>query len=109
MPTLRPTIRAADQFHALSDGTRLRILGLLRRGERCVCELAEALDLRQSLLSFHLKTLKEAGLVADRREGRWMYYALSPSALERLADQLSSLAAGADIPRRRKTRCEETP
>jgi ArsR family transcriptional regulator, arsenate/arsenite/antimonite-responsive transcriptional repressor len=109
MPSLRPTLRAADQFHALSDETRLRILELLRGGEQCVCELTEALDLRQSLLSFHLKTLKEAGLVADRREGRWMYYALSPGALERLAAHLSSLAAGADVPRRRQTRCEDAP
>ena len=109
MPSLRPALRAADQFHALSDDTRLRILELLQGGERCVCELTEALDMRQSLLSFHLKTLKEAGLVADRREGRWMYYALSPDALERLAAHLSSLAARAAIPRRRKSRCEEAP
>jgi ArsR family transcriptional regulator len=65
------------QFRALSDETRLRIIDLLRGGERCVCELMEELDAGQSLLSFHLKTLKTAGLVTDRRDGRWSYYALN--------------------------------
>jgi ArsR family transcriptional regulator len=72
------------QFRALADENRLRIVDLLRGGERCVCELTDALDLGQSLLSFHLKTLKDAGLVSDRREGRWAYYALSPDAFAQL-------------------------
>src|SRR5256886_14146447 len=70
--------RAARQFHALSDETRLEIVRLLSHGERCVCELQDVLDAAQSRLSFHLKTLKDAGLVTDRRECRWVYYALSP-------------------------------
>jgi ArsR family transcriptional regulator len=74
--------RVARVFHALSDPTRLRILSLLERGERCVCELTDALDAAQSRLSFHLKMLKEAGLVIDRKEGRWVYYRLDPEALE---------------------------
>ena len=69
--------RAARLFHALSDRTRLSILQRLRFGERCVCELTDALDAAQSRLSFHLRVLKEAGLVSDRREGRWMYYTLT--------------------------------
>jgi ArsR family transcriptional regulator len=72
------------QFRALSDETRLRIVDLLRGGERCVCELTAALDVGQSLLSFHLKTLKDAGLVTDRREGRWAYYTLEPEAFAQL-------------------------
>jgi ArsR family transcriptional regulator len=72
------------QFRALSDENRLRIVDLLRNGERCVCELTDALDLGQSLLSFHLKTLKDAGLVTDRREGRWAYYTLNPDAFAQL-------------------------
>lgn len=72
------------RFHALSDETRLRIVDLLRGGEQCVCELTSALDMRQSLLSFHLKTLKDAGLVTDRREGRWSYYALNAEAFAQL-------------------------
>ncbi len=55
--------RAARWFHALSDETRLHIVWLLAGGERCVCDLQEALDAAQSRLSFHLKTLREAGLV----------------------------------------------
>ncbi len=78
------TDRAADMarvFHALSDATRLKIIDLLRRGERCVCELTDALGASQPRLSFHLKTLKEAGLVADRRDGRWVHYRLAPEAV----------------------------
>lgn len=67
--------------HALSDPTRLEILERLRGGERCVCDLVDLIGGGQSRLSFHLKTLKEAGLVHDRREGRWVHYALSPDAI----------------------------
>src|SRR4030095_7807674 len=73
--------RTARLFHALSDETRLRVLELLRDGERCVCDLSEAVGAQQSRLSFHLRTLKEAGLVSDRRQGRWIYYAVRPEAL----------------------------
>ena len=72
------------QFRALSDETRLRIIDQLRGGECCVCELTATLQAGQSLLSFHLKTLKEAGLVTDRREGRWSYYTLNQEAFENL-------------------------
>lgn len=83
------------QFRALADPTRLQIVDLLRGGERCVCELTDALDLGQSLLSFHLKTMKDAGLVTDRREGRWAYYKLNPDAFA----QLESFVGG--LPSRR--------
>lgn len=73
--------RAVSLFHALSDPIRLSILELLRGGERCVCDLQDDLDTAQSKLSFHLKVLKEAGLVADRREGRWSYYTIVAEAL----------------------------
>lgn len=81
----------ARLFQALSDETRLRIVGQLLAGEECVCDLTEALDAQQSRLSFHLKTLKEAGLVLDRREGRWVYYALNPEALDTLAGFAAAL------------------
>jgi ArsR family transcriptional regulator, arsenate/arsenite/antimonite-responsive transcriptional repressor len=86
------TDRAARLFHALSDETRLSILERLRRGERCVCELTDALDAAQSRLSFHLRVLKEAGLVTDRREGRWMYYTLNAEKLADVADLAQTLA-----------------
>jgi ArsR family transcriptional regulator len=78
--------RGVALFHALSDSTRLEILEMLRGGERCVCELQDELDAAQSRLSFHLKVLKDAGLVADRREGRWSYYTIIPEALAEVHD-----------------------
>ena len=78
--------RAAQLFHALSDETRLGILEMLRSGERCVCDLQDDLEAAQSRLSFHLKVLREAGLVADRREGRWAYYSIVPGALAEVHD-----------------------
>ncbi len=64
-------------FHALSDPLRVQVLDLLRDRELCVCDLCEVLNVTQSKLSFHLKTLKEAQLVRSRQEGRWIYYSLS--------------------------------
>lgn len=78
--------RAAELFHALSDETRLAILEMLRDGERCVCELQDDLDAAQSRLSFHLKVLRDAGLVRDRRDGRWSYYRIEPRALAEVHD-----------------------
>lgn len=76
--------RIGRWFHALSDETRLQIIDRLSEGEQCVCELTDLLDAGQSRLSFHLKTLKDAGLLKDRREGRWVYYSLNPEAVEEL-------------------------
>jgi ArsR family transcriptional regulator len=67
----------AAGFHALSEPLRLQILEMLRTQELCVCELCEKLEVPQSKLSFHLKTLKEADLVRSRQEGRWIYYSLN--------------------------------
>ena len=78
--------RAVALFHALSDPIRLSIMELLRGGERCVCDLQDDLETAQSKLSFHLKVLKDAGLVSDRREGRWSYYTIVPEALAEVHD-----------------------
>ena len=64
-------------FHALSDPLRIQILELLREQELCVCDLCDRLSVPQSKLSFHLKTLKEAGFVRSRQESRWVYYSLN--------------------------------
>jgi len=93
--TLPAVGRAARRFHALSDETRLEIVRLLSHGERCVCELQNVLDAAQSRLSFHLKKLKDAGLVSDRREGRWVYYALNRDALREIAEFASEVKPGA--------------
>jgi ArsR family transcriptional regulator len=78
--------RAVELFHALSDETRLDILEMLRDGEHCVCDLQDELSAAQSRLSFHLRVLKEAGLVSDRKEGRWAYYSIIPDALAEVHD-----------------------
>ena len=78
--------RAAQLFHALSDATRLGILEKLRGGEQCVCDLQDDLDAAQSRLSFHLRVLKDAGVVSDRKEGRWSYYSIVPEALAEVHD-----------------------
>lgn len=83
--------RGAQLFHALSDATRLAILEMLRTGERCVCELQDELDAAQSRLSFHLRVLRDAGLVTDRREGRWAYYSIVPEAVAEVHDLAVSL------------------
>ncbi|MBF2051110.1 MAG: ArsR/SmtB family transcription factor [Leptolyngbya sp. IPPAS B-1204] len=79
----------AAGFHALSEPLRLQILDLLRTQELCVCELCEKLDVPQSKLSFHLKTLKEAGLVHARQEGRWIYYGLNLAQLVAMEQYLA--------------------
>ena len=97
--------RSTKLFHALSDPTRLAILQRLRFGERCVCDLTDALDAAQSRLSFHLKVLKEAGLVADRREGRWMYYTINTDALGQIRELVDALAAEPTAAERRSGCC----
>ncbi|MFI5247141.1 MAG: ArsR/SmtB family transcription factor [Nitrospirales bacterium] len=84
MITIKSRDQSASLFHALSDETRLEIMEHLKDGEQCVCDLTDALKTGLSRLSFHLKVLKEAGLIKDRPEGRWMYYSLNPDALEEL-------------------------
>lgn len=66
-------------FKALSEETRLRIITLLERGELCVCDLVAALNMSQPKVSFHLNVLKEAGLLKDRRQGRWTHYCIDDS------------------------------
>jgi ArsR family transcriptional regulator, arsenate/arsenite/antimonite-responsive transcriptional repressor len=69
----------ASIFKALSDETRLRIVKLLERGELCVCDIVAALGLVQPKVSFHLGVLKDAGLVRDRKEGKWIHYRFDES------------------------------
>src|SRR3954465_6787999 len=85
------TERAIELFHALSDETRLEIIELLGRGERCVCELTGALDAAQSRLSFHLRVLKDAGIVRDRKEGRWVHYELDAEVFEEIEALISGM------------------
>jgi ArsR family transcriptional regulator, arsenate/arsenite/antimonite-responsive transcriptional repressor len=103
--TIPDLARAAELFHALSDRTRLAIVQRLRAGERCVCELTDALEAAQSRLSFHLKVLKDAGLVTDRREGRWMYYTLNLETLAEVGELADTLASSPSSAERRSGCC----
>lgn len=70
-------------FKALADETRLRVIKLLQKRELCVCELMQVLGMSQPRISRHLTVLKNAGLVDDRREGRWIHYSLRKEALQK--------------------------
>ena len=90
--------QARALLKALADPLRLQILESLSDGERCVCDLTEGLGLAQSKLSFHLRVLREAGLVAQRTSGRWSYYCLKPEAIEHLAGWLMALRQRCEKP-----------
>ncbi len=79
----------------LADPLRARIVELLAVEQLCTCHLVELTGARQTNVSNHLRALREAGLVASEPCGRFTYYRLEPDALDRLAAQLSALAAGA--------------
>lgn len=85
------TARAAALFHALADPIRVKVVTLLLGGERCVCELMDDLGLAQSRLSWHLKTLSDAGFITGRREGRWIYYSLSADVMAETRDVLDAM------------------
>ncbi len=70
----------AEVFKALADPIRLRILELLSPEIRCNCHLQDQLDLAPNLLSYHLKVLRDAGIVEGTRRGRWVDYAITPEA-----------------------------
>lgn len=88
---------------AFADASRVRILMALRKKELCVCELCDALGITQSTLSTHLQVIRNAGLVSARKEGKWMYYAITPKAANLLDSflQFFSDALKADATLRR--------
>jgi ArsR family transcriptional regulator, arsenate/arsenite/antimonite-responsive transcriptional repressor len=80
-------------FRALADRTRLRLLNLMRDGEVCVCFFVEILGTNQPKISRHLAYLRRAGIVAARREGKWMHYRINTPADSYAADVLSDVQA----------------
>jgi ArsR family transcriptional regulator len=83
--------RIAAVAKALGEPVRVQILDLLRRSDEevCQCELIALFDIKQSLLSHHMKKLTAAGLVAVERRHRWAYYSLAPGAFEELSAWLT--------------------
>lgn len=84
-------------FKAFCDENRIRILKLLRTGEKCACVLLEDLHISQPTLSHHMKILCDSGIVTGRKEGKWMYYSLSAPDLEYAVNCLKALTAADDV------------
>jgi len=78
-------------FKALADSNRLKIVKLLKEGELCACELTIALSSSQSTVSHHLSVLKNAGLIKERKEGKWSYFRLSEGAVIEILKQAKLL------------------
>jgi ArsR family transcriptional regulator len=78
-------------FKALADPNRLKIVKLLKEGELCACELTIALSSSQSTVSHHISVLKNAGLIKERKEGKWSYFRLSDGAVIELLTQAKLL------------------
>lgn len=85
-----PAVEACALLSAVSDPVRLGIVRRLVEGRRCVCELQHAEPIPANLLSYHLRVLREAGLVTATKRGRWVDYDLAPDALDRLHAALPS-------------------
>jgi len=87
----------AEIFRAMAAPCRLKILSLLREGELCVCEIMAALAKPQSSTSHHLSILREAGLVKERRDGKWSYYRLADGAVNEMLKQAVALKNNSQI------------
>jgi ArsR family transcriptional regulator len=90
--------RAVETLKFLSDRNRLRIISVLARSETCVCDLIDELDLPQPLISYHLRKLREAGIVQARRDAQWSYYSLNPDAWHQLIATVSGIFGSASLP-----------
>ena len=83
--------KTAVIFKAFCDENRIRILQILKSGEKCACRLLEALNITQPTLSHHMKILQDSGIVSGRKEGKWMYYSISDIGLEKAQEYLDYL------------------
>ncbi len=81
----------ANVLKALGQPTRLKILELLRNGERCVCEIFPAIKEEQSNVSRHLALMKAAGILASRKEGQMVHYRVRDSQVFKLLDGVTAL------------------
>jgi ArsR family transcriptional regulator, arsenate/arsenite/antimonite-responsive transcriptional repressor len=81
-------VTQAKLFKAFCDENRLHILEVLKQGEQCACNLLDTLTIGQSTLSHHMKILLESGVVSSRKDGKWVYYALSEEGCQLATDLL---------------------
>jgi len=82
---IKETEQTVELLKVIAEENRLRILCILKGGEQCVCNIIESIGLSQSLVSHHLKKLKDAGLVKDNKKGLWVHYSLTEKG-ERIAN-----------------------
>ena len=85
-------------FKALGDENRIRILKLLKGGEKCACKLLEELNISQSTLSHHMKILCDAEIVTGRKDGKWMHYSICCDGVCQLRSVLRELLAPENVP-----------
>ncbi len=91
----RDAAAAAAVLSVIADPVRWTVLSRLAESPRCVCDLQDHVPVATNLLSYHLRVLREAGLVTTARRGRWIDYALAPDALGRMHAALPSALVGA--------------
>lgn len=85
--------KVAVIFKAFCDENRIRIIKLLRPGEKCACKLLEEINVTQPTLSHHMKILCDAGIVVGRKEGKWTHYSISEQGVEQAKECLKQLTA----------------
>jgi ArsR family transcriptional regulator len=96
-PTVVEVEVAARVFAALADPARVRILAVLADAQQCVCDIQSAAPMPANLLSYHLKTLREAGLIEGSRRGRFIDYRLTDTAAELLCGGLAAAGFSAAV------------
>lgn len=95
-PVVPSRVEVIGGLVALADPVRLAIVGVLADGERCVCDLRERVPVAANLLSYHLRVLREAGLIVSTRRGRWVDYRLDNGGFAELWDAVAT--AGVPLP-----------
>ncbi len=88
--------KMATVFKALSDSNRLMIVDMLLKGEMCACQILDELNISQSTLSHHMKSLCEAGVVDGRKDGKWMFYSINNNCCKEAHALLTSIIDAPD-------------
>ena len=85
-------------FKALSDENRIRILKMLRSGEKCACKLLDELNISQPTLSHHMKILCDTGIVNGRKDGKWTHYSMCCEGVRKVRALMKDLLSAGNIP-----------
>lgn len=98
--------RIASIFKAFCDENRIRIIKLLRSGEKCACKLLEEINVTQPTLSHHMKILCDSEIVVGRKEGKWTHYSISEKGVEQAKECLRQLTT-LDVKSENESCCEK--